>query len=77
LRTLLIVVTVFAVVTAFIATHLRVVIGGCVAAMWLLEFASGPIESIVKAWPELKKPRLAKQHPTDMKPSELGGEREQ
>lgn len=60
LRTLLVVVTTLAIVIAFVATHLRIVIGGLVAVMWLLEFVSGPLENLIEAWPELKKPRLAK-----------------
>jgi hypothetical protein len=60
LRTLLVVFTVLAIAIAFIATHLRVVIGGLVAAMWLADFVGGPLLNFVDAWPELKKPRLAK-----------------
>lgn len=60
LRTLLVFFTFLAIVIAFVATHLRIVIGGLVAAMWLLEYIAGPLQSFAEAWPELKKPRLAK-----------------
>jgi hypothetical protein len=60
LRTLLIAFTVVAVVIAFVASHLGIVIGGLVAALWLLEFISGPLGNFVEAWPELKGPRLVK-----------------
>jgi hypothetical protein len=60
LRTLFIVTTVVAIVTAFVATHVRIVLGFFVAVLWLFEFAGGPIIDFVEAWPELKKPKPAK-----------------
>jgi predicted tellurium resistance membrane protein TerC len=63
LRTLWITFTVLAIAIWFVATHFRVVIGGAIAAMWLLEFVSSPLEAFVDAWPELKKARVATRAP--------------
>ena len=60
LRALLVVFTVLAIVIAFVATHLRIVIGGLVAAMWLADFVGAPLLDIVEGWYELKGPRLLK-----------------
>ena len=60
LQTLLIVTAIVAVFTAFVATHVKIVLGFAIAVLWLLEFAGGPIGDFVDAWPELKKQRLAK-----------------
>ncbi len=73
LRTLLVVVTVLAIAIAFVATHLRVVIGGLVAAIWLLECIAGPLQGFVEAWPELKKPRLAKPPRAEETPEPMAG----
>ena len=59
LRTLFIVTTVVAIAIAFVAAHVRIVLGFAIAVLWLLEFAGGPIFDFVEAWPALKKPRRA------------------
>jgi hypothetical protein len=63
LRTLFIVTTLLAVTIAFVATHFRIVVGGLIALLWVLRFASGPIGSFVDAWPELRGPKLTKYVP--------------
>ena len=60
LRTLFIVTTVVAIITAFVATHVRIVLGFGIALLWLVEFAGGPIVDFFEAWPELTKRKLAK-----------------
>jgi hypothetical protein len=55
--------TVLAVAIAFVSTHIRIVIGGLIAMMWVLEFAGGQIGDFVDAWPELLGPKIKKSYP--------------
>jgi predicted tellurium resistance membrane protein TerC len=69
LRTLLAIFTVAAIVIAFTATYLQIVIGAVVMAMLLLQPARGLIIRFIEAWPEFKTPPLAKPPRTDAEPS--------
>lgn len=55
--------TVLALSIAFVAAHTRILIGGIIVALWVLDCASGLIDSFVDAWPELKKPKLKSDDP--------------
>jgi predicted tellurium resistance membrane protein TerC len=60
LRTLVIVLTVLAVVLAFIGTLPHVALGALVFALLILRSASGILSNFAEAWPEFKTSKVAK-----------------
>ena len=57
---MLIAVTVLACVLAFVGTHPHVALGALVFGLLILQSASGILINFVEAWPEFKKPKIAK-----------------